>query len=146
MSQWKSYAHSVRFSNFVTLYDSTISECTLEQLQDAISHLHHYHQIFLDSDTISTFSLPWQHSVSHYLQLIQLFGAPNGLCSSITESKHIKAVKGLWRHSSKYNALSQMLITNQRLDKLTAAQVNFTSCGMLNGTCLSAALEAFCEF
>ncbi|KAG2123012.1 hypothetical protein BD769DRAFT_1629093 [Suillus cothurnatus] len=127
---------------------STISECTLEQLQDTISRFHHYRQIFLDSDTISMFSLPQQHSVSHYLQLIRLFGAPNGLCSSITESKHIKAVKGPWRCSSKYNALSQMLITNQQLDKLAAARVNFTSHsegGMLNGTCLSAALEAFYE-
>ncbi|KAG1759770.1 hypothetical protein EDD22DRAFT_955544 [Suillus occidentalis] len=125
---------------------STISECTLEQLQDAVSRFHHYRQIFLDTDTISTFSLPRQHSVSHYLQLIRLFGAPNGLCSSITESKHIKAVKGPWRRSSKYNALGQMLVTNQRLDKLAAARVDFTSRGMLNGTCLSAALEAFCEF
>jgi len=128
------------------VWKSTISECTLEQLQDTISCFHHYRQIFLDSDTISTFSLPRQHSVSHHLQLIWLFGAPNGLCSSITESKHIKAVKGLWRRSSKYNVLSQMLITNQWLDKLTAAWVDFTSHGMLNGTCHSAALEAFCEF
>ncbi|KAG1760744.1 hypothetical protein EDD22DRAFT_780663 [Suillus occidentalis] len=49
---------------------STISKHTLEQLQDAVSRFHHYHQIFLDTDTISTFSLPRQHSVSHYLQLI----------------------------------------------------------------------------
>ncbi|KAG1845610.1 hypothetical protein C8R48DRAFT_750725 [Suillus tomentosus] len=121
---------------------NTITEGTLEKLQDATSRFHHYRKIFLETDTVSTFSLPRQHSVSHYLQLIRLFGAPNGLCSSITESKHIKAVKNPWRRSSKYNALGQMLVTNQRLDKLAAARVDFTSRGMLDGTCLSAALDA----
>ncbi|KAG1901072.1 uncharacterized protein F5891DRAFT_1128178 [Suillus fuscotomentosus] len=124
---------------------NTITEGMLEKLQDAISCFHHYRKIFLETDTVSTFSLPRQHSVSHYLQLIRLFGAPNGLCSSITESKHIKAVKNPWRRSSKYNALGQMLVTNQQLDKLAAARVDFTSRGMLDGTCLSAALDALCK-
>ncbi|KAJ7678406.1 hypothetical protein B0H17DRAFT_109703 [Mycena rosella] len=43
---------------------------------------------------------------------------PNGLCSSITESKHIKAVKEPWRRSSRFNALLQMLTTISRLDKV----------------------------
>ena len=30
-----------------------------------------------------------------------------------------------------------MLLTNQRLDKLTACHVNLTACGMLNGPCLA---------
>jgi hypothetical protein len=63
---------------------------------------------------------PRQHSLSHYCLLITEFGAPNGLCSSITESKHIKAVKEPWRRSHHHEALSQMLLTNQHLDKLAA--------------------------
>ncbi|KAG2142346.1 hypothetical protein DEU56DRAFT_939653 [Suillus clintonianus] len=121
---------------------NTITERTLEQVRDAVSSFHKYRDIFLTSGTIPTFSLPRQHAIAHYVELIQLFGAPNGLCSSITENKHIKAVKGPWRRSNKFNALGQMLVTNQRLDKLAAARVDFTSRGMLNGTCLSAALEA----
>jgi len=62
---------------------------------------------------------------------------------SITESKHIKAVKKLWWHSSHYKALGQMLLTNQQLDKLTASHVDFADCGMLVGTCLSYALYVF---
>jgi hypothetical protein len=69
----------------------------------------------------------------HYPKLIRDFGAPNGLCSSITESKHIDAVKKPWRHSNRYNALGQMLTTNQRLDKLAAAQVDFKSRGLVLG-------------
>ncbi|KAF8326273.1 hypothetical protein F5887DRAFT_1197461 [Amanita rubescens] len=60
------------------------------------------------------------------------FGAPNGLCSSITESKHIKAIRKPWRRSSRFNALSRMLLTNQRLDKLAACTVDFREHGMLD--------------
>ena len=83
------------------------------------------------------FNLPWQHSLNHYVKLIRAFGSPNVLCSSITESKHIKAVKEPWQCSSRFEALSQMLLTNQHLDKFAAARVDFTDCGMLEGTCLS---------
>ncbi|KAG6329486.1 hypothetical protein ID866_9602 [Astraeus odoratus] len=52
-------------------------------------------------------------------KLIELFGAPNGLCLSITESKHIKAVKEPWWQSSHFEAVGQMLVTNQCLDKFS---------------------------
>ena len=78
--------------------------------------------------------------------MIWAFGAPNGLCSSITEPKHIKAVKKPYQRSSHYKALGQMLLTNQCLDKLAAAQVDFEKCGMLKGTCLSHALQFLGKF
>jgi hypothetical protein len=59
-------------------------------------------------------SLPLQYALVHYIRFIRLYGSPNGLCSSIT---HIKAVKEPWRRSSRFNALSQMLVT-QRLDRI----------------------------
>jgi hypothetical protein len=99
---------------------------------------HHHHKIFWTTDVCAEgFNLPRQHSLTHYMKLIHDFGAPNGLCSSITESKHIKAVKEPWWCSSHYEALSQMLLTNQCLDKLAAACADFTKHGMLQGTCLS---------
>ncbi|KAF8509710.1 hypothetical protein BU17DRAFT_77813 [Hysterangium stoloniferum] len=55
------------------------------------------------------------------------FGAPNGLCSSITESKHIKAVK----------QPCQMLLTNQRVDNIAACRADFASRGMLADTLIS---------
>ena len=72
----------------------------------------------------------------HYAKLIRAFGAPNGLCSLITESKHIEAVKEPWQRSNRWQALGQMLITNLHLDKLSAARVEFKSYGMLDGNCL----------
>ena len=91
------------------------------------------------------FALPRQHSLVHYFSLVRAFGAPNGLCSSITESKHIKAVKEPWQQSNHYEALGQMLLTNQRLDKLAAARIDFTHRGMLDGTVLSATLKMIGE-
>jgi hypothetical protein len=70
---------------------------SLNQLQDALDHYHAYCKIFQECGVhTGGFNLPQQHSLFHYLQLIREFGAPNGLCSSITESKHIKAVKEPW--------------------------------------------------
>ena len=92
-------------------------------------------------DTITTvwtnFNLPHQHALIYYIWAIHLFGAPNGLCSSITESKHIKAVKEPWRWSSRFDTLCQMLLNNQRTDNLAAARADFKRWGMLKGTCLS---------
>ena len=119
------------------------TEETLQRLDDAVERFHRYRVIFQTTGVRPTeFSLPRQHSLIHYQHLIRMYGSPNGLCSSITESKHIKAVKEPWRRSNHYEALGQMLLTNQRLDKLATARVDFNSRGMLHGTCLSAAILA----
>lgn len=111
---------------------------SLAALDDALRRFHHHRDIFQTSGIrVNGFNLPRQHSLTHYVKLIRAFGAPNGLCSSITESKHIKAVKEPWRRSNRFDALGQMLLTNQRLDKLAAARAKFTSCGMLDGAHLS---------
>ncbi|KAG1719032.1 hypothetical protein EDB19DRAFT_1898883 [Suillus lakei] len=119
---------------------NVITEDTMIQIQDALYRFHHYRKIF--NTVIPTFSLPRQHSMTHYVDMIRLFGTPNRLCSSITELKHIKAVKEPWRWSNRHNALGQMLVTNQRLDKLAASRVDFDARGMLTGTILSSALAA----
>lgn len=107
-------------------------------LDGALERFHKYRTIFQECGIRPTgFNLPRQHSLIHYHTHIREFGAPNGLCSSITESKHIKAVKEPWRRSSRFNALGQMLLINQRLDNLAASRVDFASRGMLEGTCLS---------
>ncbi|KAF8237101.1 hypothetical protein L208DRAFT_1113340, partial [Tricholoma matsutake] len=58
---------------------------------------------------------------------------PNGLCSSIIKSKHIRAVKRPYRCSSHNKPLGQMLLTNQHIDKLAAAWADFTSHHMMEG-------------
>jgi hypothetical protein len=114
---------------------------TLLRLEKALADFMHYREFFRTCGVRpGGFGLPRQHAMTHYPTFIRRFGAPNGLCSSITESKHIKAVKEPWRRSNRYEAIGQMLLINQRLDKLAALRVDFMQRGMLNGTCLSSVL------
>ena len=50
------------------------------------------------------------------------------------ESRHITAIRKPWRRSNRFKALGQMLLTNQRLDKLHACKVDFIARGMLDGS------------
>lgn len=114
---------------------NAIDEPAIQQLESSLARFHQYRQIFVDTGVRpDPISLPRQHSLKHYARSIRLFGSPNGLCSSITESKHIKAVKEPWRRSSRFNALIQMLRTNCQLDKLAAAKSSFTQRGMMVGS------------
>ena len=116
-------------------------------MRDALDRFQHYRTIFEELGIRPDgFHLPRQHWALHYPAVIRLFGAPNGLCSSITESKHIAAIKKPWRRSNRHKALGQMLLTNQRLDKLAASYVDFANRGMLEGTCLSDALKLIGRF
>jgi hypothetical protein len=117
-----------------------IDSTTLEQIETAIARFQQEHTIFIETEVRIDFSLPQQHSLFHYRSLIQQFGAPNGLCSSITESRHITAVKQPWHHSNRNEPLGQMLLTNQRLDKLAASCVDFVARGMLQGPLLTSGL------
>ncbi|PBK82674.1 hypothetical protein ARMGADRAFT_1140721 [Armillaria gallica] len=92
---------------------SVIDEDDLVKIDASVTNFHCerevFHDIRSDGTCTDVFSLPHQHALSHFHHFIQEFRAPNGLCSSIIESKHIKA------------ALAQMLLINEQLDKLAAA-------------------------
>jgi hypothetical protein len=108
-----------------------ITSDALREIENKLARFHHYRTIFIDMGVRTDISLPRQHALTHYPRSIRLYGSPNGLCSSMTESKHIKAVKEPWRRSSRHKALVQMLRTNCRMDKMAFAQRVF---GMMEGT------------
>ena len=117
---------------------STHTETTLKQIDDALTRFHRDRVIF---ETLGVckkdgLSLPRQHSLVHYKETIQLFGSPNGLCSSITESMHIRAVKEPWRRTNKYHPLGQMLVINQRLAKVATLRSFLEKHGLLDGALL----------
>lgn len=104
----------------------------LDHLDDVLEHFKELREVFrVPGVRPDGFVLPRMHSLFHYRRQIEDFGAPGGLCSSITESRHVTAVNKPYRRSNKYEALRQMLITNQRLDKLAAMRSDFTARGML---------------
>lgn len=116
---------------------------TLQEMDAALARFHEYRTIFEELDIRPNgFSLPRQHSLVHYVRSIKLFGSPNGLCSSITESKHITAVKRPWRRSSRRNPLLQIITTITRLQKLAAIRVKFNALKMLDGDIIDASVAA----
>ncbi|KAJ7725533.1 hypothetical protein B0H16DRAFT_1781820 [Mycena metata] len=127
LSAFLDFCYLVRRADF--------DETTLNEIDDTVELYHTRREVFRKLGVRPDgFSLPRQHSMRHYRPNIEEFGAPGGVCSSITESRHITAVKKPWRRSSRYEALSQMLLTNQRLDKLAAARADFVARGMVPPT------------
>ncbi|KAJ7648793.1 hypothetical protein DFH06DRAFT_1423544, partial [Mycena polygramma] len=124
LSAFLDFCYLVRRADF--------DEDTLDAIDASVKRYHECREIFRELGVRPDgFSLPRQHSMGHYRPNVEDFGAPGGVCSSITESRHITAVKKPWRRSSRYEALSQMLLTNQRLDKLAASRADFVERGML---------------
>ena len=64
---------------------NSICTDTLDLIKEALDRLHHYREIFIETGVrVDNISLPRQHALA-----------------SITEPKHIKAVKKPWRRSSR---------------------------------------------
>ncbi|KAI0065531.1 hypothetical protein BV25DRAFT_1868788 [Artomyces pyxidatus] len=109
---------------------------SLAEMEATLVRFHEVREVFRDEGIRDDFRLPRQHALVHYVEGIKNFGSLTGLCSSITESKHIDAVKEPWRHSSKNNPLIEILVKNTRRHKMAAARVEFGERGMLHGDVL----------
>ncbi len=111
-----------------------IDSDALDALDRAVDDFRRLREVFWTSGVRQTgFSLPRQHSLFHYRRMIEDFGAPGGLCSSITESRHITAVKRPWHRSSRHDALGQILVANARLDKIAATRSHLAASDLLPG-------------
>ena len=74
-----------------------ITETTLTAFKSTLNKFYSHREIFRQSGICpDRFFLPCQHPLSHYPHQIQDFGVPGGVCSSITESRHITTVKKPW--------------------------------------------------
>jgi hypothetical protein len=107
---------------------------TLLAMDTALRKFHVERLVFVRDGVCDddSFSLPRQHALVHFVYGIRNFGSPNGLDSSITESKHIDAVKKPWRRSNRNHALEQILVTNTKMYKLGAARIEFGRKAMLD--------------
>ncbi|KAH9046384.1 hypothetical protein EDB83DRAFT_2637518, partial [Lactarius deliciosus] len=112
---------------------NAIDSPSLEHFRDCVETFHQLRTIFIEVGVRISLSLPRQHALKHFYRAIHLFGSPNGLCSSITESKHIRAVKEPWRRSNRYHALTQMLKTILRTDRMAALHRHLEDSGALRG-------------
>lgn len=114
----------------------TIDDDALKAIDTVLERYHQERVIFEETGVRPNgISLPRQHALKHYPRLIRLFASPNGLCSSMMEARHITAVKKPYRRSSRNEALGQIILINQRLDKLAALRVHLAASKMLQGPC-----------
>ena len=86
------------FLNFCyIIHRPEIGEEDLADIQNELTKYNTLQEVFRkEGIRPDGFNLPWQHAMVHYIRMIRMFGAPTGLCSSITESCHITAVKKPW--------------------------------------------------
>ncbi|KAF7352250.1 C2H2-type domain-containing protein [Mycena venus] len=101
---------------------NALTSDTLNEIDTVLARFHHHRDIFIATGVRVSISLPRQHSMLHY-------------------RPSIKSVKEPWRRSSRYKALSQMLGTLTRLDRLAALRTIFHSQGMMAGLTASYALQ-----
>ena len=121
----------------------SFNEADLRALDDALEKFCKFREIFVTAGVCPEgISLPHQHSLQHYRRLIEQFGAPDGLSTSITESMHKESVKQPWRRSSHFNELLQILITNQWMDNLAAFSVRLFMEGLLDEPLLPKGIQA----
>ncbi|KAF9478925.1 hypothetical protein BDN70DRAFT_906459 [Pholiota conissans] len=104
----------------------------LECLQSCVARFHELQDIFITSEVHATISSSHQHALLHYLYSIPYFASSNGTCSSITESKQIKA------------ALSQMLHMIMCMEKIALIKHIFKQKGMMVGTTASYTATHLC--
>ena len=101
------------------VHQSSLNEVDLKALDSALQHFETECTIFETEDIhLDGISIPQIHALQHYHEAIELFGAPNGLSTSIVESKHIQAIKKPYWRSNKNEELGQVLLINQQLVKL----------------------------
>ncbi|KIL54650.1 hypothetical protein M378DRAFT_92135 [Amanita muscaria Koide BX008] len=111
---------------------AVLDDDDIQKLDELLTLYHRAREVFkTEGVRPKGFNLPRHHSLTHYREQIVDFGAPNGLCSSITESKHRSAVKDPYRRSSRNEPLAEMLLINQRMEKLAATRINFAARGLL---------------
>ncbi|KAF8807978.1 hypothetical protein BYT27DRAFT_7223733 [Phlegmacium glaucopus] len=119
------------------VYISAIAGHVPSEMVQAISSFLDVCYLVRHADITETTLRQFNAALEKFYAHREEFGAPGGIFSSITESCHITAVKKPWRHSSRYQALGQMLLTNQRLDKLAALRVDYVNALALHINCPS---------
>ncbi|KAG2030481.1 hypothetical protein BDR03DRAFT_936643 [Suillus americanus] len=109
-----------------------VSEKMIRAIHYFLDFCYIVHRSSLNENDLASLQIALQGFYNEHTMFIDQFGAPNGLCSSLTESKHIKVVKEPWQHSNGCLPLGQILVTNQRLDKLASFQAEKFAIGLLD--------------
>lgn len=104
---------------YLAQYPAHDSE-TLRYLQDALDRFHKNRKYFIITGVRDDFNIPKFHSLLHYVEAIELFGATDNYNTEMFERLHIDFAKHGWRASNHRDEFPQMIQWLSRQEKITS--------------------------
>ena len=94
------------------------TDTTLELMRDALNRFHTNKDIFIDLGVRDHFNIPKVHFLSHYIDLITLFGTTDNFNTQYTERLHIDYAKDAYAATNKKDEYTQMTTWLERKEKI----------------------------
>ena len=94
------------------------TDTTLTLMQDALNRFHTNKDIFIDLEVREQFNIPKLHFLSHYIDLITLFGTTDNFNTQYTERLHIDYAKDAYAATNKKDEYTQMTAWLERKEKI----------------------------
>jgi hypothetical protein len=94
------------------------TDTTLELMRDALNRFHTNKDIFIDLGVRDHFNIPKVHFLSHYIDLITLFGTTDNFNTQYTERLHIDYAKDAYAATNKKDEYAQMTTWLERKEKI----------------------------
>jgi hypothetical protein len=95
---------------------------TLELLRQSLRDFHTNKHIFVKLGLREDFNLPKLHSLTHYVDSIELFGTTDNYNTEYTERLHIDLTKDAYRATNHHNEYAQMTLWLERKEKILRHQ------------------------
>jgi hypothetical protein len=94
------------------------TDTTLKLMQDALNRFHTNKDIFVNLGVRDHFNIPKVHFLSHYIDLITLFGTTDNFNTQYTERLHIDYAKDTYAATNKKDEYTQMTMWLERKEKI----------------------------
>ena len=94
------------------------TDTTLKLMQDTLNRFHTNKDIFVDLGVRDHFNIPKVHFLSHYIDLITLFGTTDNFNTQYTERLHINYAKDVYAATNKKDKYTQMTTWLKRKEKI----------------------------
>ena len=91
---------------------------TLETLKEALRHYHNNKSIFVTLGIRDTFNIPKLHYISHYAEMITLYGTTDNFNTEYTERLHIDLAKEAYAATNRKDEFTQMAVWVERKEKV----------------------------
>jgi hypothetical protein len=91
---------------------------TLQLLRQSLRNFHANKDIFVELGIRENFNLPKLHSLTHYVDSIELFGTTDNYNTEYTERLHIDLAKDAYRATNHRDEYAQMTVWLERKEKI----------------------------